>query len=341
MRHRLRIAVSAVIAAALLTGCSNSGTTPDHAPGEPDTTAQPSPRPAADELPRGMVRLGQELPHDDEDTWVIKTGNLKTVQATAKAKGLPSGWLAVVSDFAFTNTTNQIQNVPSDLALTARYGPDGHTAPNFTDTGVVGLPLDTLTSDPEPIRVEPGGTHTTQLGFAVPRDAAGQPLTLTLEDGWNSRYVEGTIPGAAAHPVTASRIHPVDESKKSLAFGDWHDGDEITWLRAAPVKVTGTDKTGQRTCQLDLTFFNPDTEVSQLSQTPLDANVHVYYGSDLKQADTVKEWLGLKGTFIAPQRTATVTAHFTLPPVALPGPISIEIGNRDGHRVTYAGEVGN
>ncbi|MFJ5035642.1 hypothetical protein ACIQB5_48365 [Streptomyces sp. NPDC088560] len=182
---------------------------------------------------------------------------------------------------------------------------------------------------------------TTKAKGLPPQTVKGQPLTLTYTDGQNTRYLEDTIPGVPAAPPIASGIHPAGADKKTLAFGDWHAGNEITYLRVSPVKVTGTDGSGQRACEIDLTFFNPAKEVSPLSQTPLEANVHVYYGRSLTEADTVKEYTGLSGAFIAPQRTATVTAHFTLPATAVPGPVTIAIGNSDGPRVTYTGTVGN
>ncbi|MEV5880660.1 hypothetical protein AB0L75_42115 [Streptomyces sp. NPDC052101] len=343
MLLRQHAAAAAVLAATvLLTGCGHSGGSVGS--GQPSRTARPSAsaqHAQADALPKGMIRLGDKLPHTDDETWAIATGPLKTVQATSKAKGLPSDWIAAASAFTFTNTSDQVQQVPADLNLTARYGPDGRTAATYTDTGVDGLPLDTLTTDPDPIRVPPGGTYTTRLGYALPQAAKGQPLTLTYTDGQNTRYLEGTVPGAPAASPAAPGIRPVGADKKTLAFGDWHAGDETTYLRVSPVKVTGTDASGQRTCEIDLTFFNPAGEVSPLSQTPLEASVHVYYGKDLTEADTVKEYTGLSGAFIAPQRTATVTAHFTLPAKAVPGPVTIEIGNSEGHRVTYAGDVKN
>jgi hypothetical protein len=342
MLSRQRAAAATVLATTLLlTGCGHSSSA---GPDTPSRTARPaaSAQPArANVLPTGMIQLGAKLPHADGEAWAIATGPLKTAHATTKVKGLPTDWMALTTDFTFTNTSDQIQQVPTDLGLTARYGPDGRTAATYTDTGVEGLPLDTLTTEPDPIRVPPGGTYTTRLGYTVPQSAKGQPLTLTYTDGQNTRYLEGTVPGAPAVPPVASGIHPVGADKKTLAFGDWHAGNETTYLRVSPVKVTGTDSSGQRTCEVDLTFFNPDEEVSPLSQTPLEANVHVYYGKSLTEADTVKEYTGLSGAFIAPQRTATVTAHFTLPTKAVPGPVTIEIGNSEGHRVTYAGDVKN
>ncbi|GHE14783.1 hypothetical protein [Streptomyces alanosinicus] len=342
LSHQRTAAALVLAAAVLLTGCGhskeNAGSDKPSRAARPTASAKPA---QANELPTGMIQLGAKLPHDDDETWAIATGSLKTVQATSKAKGLPPGWLALATTFTFTNTSDQIQQVPTDLVQIARYGPAGRTASTYTDTGIDGLPLDTLTNDPDPIRVSPGATYTTRLGYAVPQAAKGQPLTLTYADGQNTRYLEDTVPGAHAAPPVAAAIHPASADKKTLAFGDWHAGDETTYLRVSPVKVTGTDTSGQRTCEIDLTFFNPDKEVSPLSQTPLEANVHVYYGTSLTEADTVKEYTGLGGAFIAPQRTATVTAHFTLPPKAVPGPVSIEIGNSDGHRATYAGDVGN
>ncbi|MER6074645.1 hypothetical protein ABT187_38695 [Streptomyces sp. NPDC001817] len=340
--HQRTAAAVALAAAVLLTGCGHSGGSggsdrPSRA-ARPRASASPA---QADALPTGMIRLGAKLPHTDDETWAVSTSPLKTVRATTKAKGLPSGWTALATAFTFTNTTDQIQEIPTDLIQAARYGPDGRSAATYTDTGIDGLPLDTLTTSPDPIRVPPGGTYTTRLGYAVPEAAKGQPLTLTYADGQSTRYLEDTIPGAPAAPPVASAIHPVSADKKMLAFGDWHAGNETTYLRVSPVKVTGTDGSGQRTCEVDLTFFNPDEEVSPLSQTPLEANVHVYYGKSLTEADTVKEYTGLSGAFIAPQRTTTITAHFTLPAKAVPGPVTIEIGNSDGLRVTYTGNVGN
>ncbi|EST18005.1 hypothetical protein [Streptomyces roseochromogenus] len=343
MLLRQHAAAAAVLAAtALLTGCGHSGGTVGS--GQPSRTARPSAsahHAQADALPTGMIRLGEKLPHTDNETWAVATSPLKTVRATTKAKGLPSGWIALATAFTFTNTTDQIQQVPTDLIQAARYGPDGRSAATYTDTGIDGLPLDTLTNSPDPIRVPPGGTYTARLGFAVPEAAKGQPLTLTYTNGQSTRYLEDTIPGATAAPPVASAIHPVSADKKMLAFGDWHAGNETTYLRVSAVKVTGTDASGQRACEVDLTFFNPEEEVSPLSQTPLEASVHVYYGKSLTEADTVKEYTGLSGAFIAPQRTATVTAHFTLPAKVVPGPVTIEIGNSDGLRVTYTGNVGN
>lgn len=314
---------------------------------EPTPTAPPSAnpaapvKPAADQLPPGMLRLGDGQAIEIAKSWTLTLGKLEEVQPSPKAQGLPAGWKALASTAVFTSSSPDLDTVPTGVSLAARYGQDGRTAPLFTDTTITGLPHTSMTDSSDPVRVPPRGSHTVRIGFAVPPDSAGQPLTLTLGQGWDTKYLEGRIPGGLVQPGITAAIKPVDNKQKALAFGDWYAGNGSPWVRIGAVKVTGTDPSGQKTCEAEVSFFNSDKEVAQLGQTPVTGDVRVYYGTDLKKADTVKELLGFTEAFVAPQRTATVTSHFTLPPQAVPGPLTLELGDMGRTVATYTGDIRN
>jgi hypothetical protein len=228
MNQRWCVFLSGVVAATLMAGCSSE---PAPAPpsGQQGATAKSSPEPAA-QLPQGMHALGASTALDD-DVWTLKTTPLKPAQPSAKAKGVPADWLTATTDFVFTNTSDEIQRFPV-VSVTGRYGAEGRPVEFFTDTGIAAVPVPALGEEPR--RVGPGQTVTSRLGIAVPSNAAGLPVTFTvqtqayLQMDQTTQYFEGPFPGGPARP--APLPGKAATGKGVLRLGDWHD-DGATRIR--------------------------------------------------------------------------------------------------------------
>lgn len=258
---------------------------------------------------------------------------LSPARPSAKASKVPDGWRALTTKVTFTNTGSDIAEFRGSLDVTGRYGPQGRTAADFTDTGVKGIEV----PDPaHPIRVRPGAAYTTTVGYTVPDNAAGQPMTITVE-GDDPTYLEGAIPGAPAQPVDTSQVKPVDATKE-LKFGDWEEADS-PWLRIGQPRPAGTTAQGKRYA-VDLSFFN-DFDDTLLGHRP-GANLKVYAGAELTEVD-FEENLSLLPSlaWIAPQRMATITVHFIVPGKQNDGSVSIEVVDPYGEDITYTGDVKN
>ncbi|MFF1690810.1 hypothetical protein [Streptomyces sp. NPDC058254] len=328
-----------VTAATLLSGCSghqDSAEDKSQAAAERPSTDPKSTQPSAPALPEGMLRLGSSFPFREEgqsDSWKVSVSALSSAKPSVKASSIPDGWLALTTKVTFTNTDSGIAELHGSLNVTARYGPEGRTATAFTDTGIKGLAFPGI--ETHPIRVRPGGTYTTTVGYAVPADTAGQPLTFTIE-GDDPTYIEGAIPGAPARPVGTSQVRPVDTAKE-LKFGDWEEDDP--WLRIGQPRAAGTTAQGKRYA-VDLSFFN-NFDDTLLGQRP-EANLKVYAGAELTEGDFEENLSNLPSlAWIAPQRMATVTVHFTIPAKQIEGSVSIEVVDPYGEDVTYTGDVKN
>ncbi|MFB8031719.1 hypothetical protein ACFC5Z_01930 [Streptomyces sp. NPDC056004] len=328
-----------VTAVVLLSGCSG------HQDGAEDRsqatakkpstghTSTPSSPPA---LPEGMLRLGSSFPFREErrsDSWKASFGALSPVRPSAKASSIPDGWQALTTKVTFTNTGSGIAELYGSFDATARYSSEGRTAAVFTDTGVEGLEFPDV--EAHPIRVRPGGTYSTTVGYAVPADAAGQPLTITFE-GDNPTYIEGAVPGAPARPFDVSQIRPADTARE-LKFGEWEEGSP--WLRVGRPRAVGATAQGRRYA-VDLSFFN-DFDDTVLGHRP-KASLRVFAGAKLTEGDFEENLSNLPSlAWIAPQRMATVTVHFTIPGKQVEGPVSIEVVDPYGEDVTYTGDVQN
>ncbi|WP_331720023.1 hypothetical protein [Streptomyces sp. NBC_00147] len=89
-----------------------------------------------------------------------------------------------------------------------------------------------------------------------------------------------------------------------------------------------------------MSFFN-DFDDTLLGHHP-KANLKVFAGADLTEGDFEENLSNLPAlAWIAPQRIATVSVHFTLPGKQIDGPVSIEVVHPYGEDVTYTGEVKN
>ncbi|WP_326771291.1 hypothetical protein [Streptomyces sp. NBC_01445] len=327
-----------VTAAALLSGCSgpqDRAEDSSQAAAERPSTDPKSTPPSAPDLPEGMVRLGSSFPFREEgqsDSWTVSVSALSSAKPSVKASSIPDGWRALTTKVTFTNTDSGIAELHGSLDVTARYGPQGRTAAAFTDTGIKGLAFPDIES--HPIRVRPGGTYTTTVGYAVPADTAGQPLTFTIE-GDDPTYFEGAIPGAPARPVDTSHVQP--DTTKELKFGDWEE--DSPWLRIGQPRTAGATAQGKRYA-VDLSFFN-NFDDTLLGNRP-EANLKVYAGAELAEGDFEENLSNLPSlAWIAPQRMATVTVHFTIPGKQIDGPVSIEVVDPYGEDVTYTGDVKN
>jgi hypothetical protein len=72
------------------------------------------------------------------------------------------------------------------------------------------------------------------------------------------------------------------------------------------------------------------------------ANLKVYAGGDLAEGDFEENLSNLPSpAWIAPQRMATVTVHFTIPGKQNEGSVSIEVVEPYREDVTYTGDVKN
>lgn len=341
MSKRWCVLLSGVVAATLTAGCSSDPATAPPA-GQQGTPAKPSAKPAA-QLPKGMHPLGASIALDD-DTWTLKTGTLKTAQPSAKAKGVPAGWLTATTDLVFTNTSDRIQRFPI-VTVTGRYGAEGRPAESFTDTGIAPMPAPALGEEPR--RVGPGQAVTARVGIAVPGDAAGQPVTFTVQTqaylkmDQTAQYFEGSFPGQPVLPTPLP--DKAATGKAMLRFGDWHD-DGATRIRVSQLTIGELDR-DTRECTLELTVRNTSPRV-EMSRTSFNNTLRIYYGASLEGPVTLHESPGPGGYDgggpIAPQRAATQTLRFTLPQKAIPGPVTIEVNYSHGGstRVTYQGEAG-
>ncbi|WP_406381458.1 hypothetical protein OHU25_00405 [Streptomyces sp. NBC_00117] len=324
-----------VTAAALLSGCSghqDSAEDKSQTAAERPSTDPKSTPPSAPALPEGMLRLGSSFPFREvgqSDSWTVRVSALSSAKPSAKATSIPHGWRALTTKVTFTNTDSGIAELHGSLDVTARYGPEGRTAAAFTDTGIKGLTFPDI--ETHPIRVRPGGTYTTTVGYAVPASTAGQPLTITIE-GDNPTYLEGAIPGPPASPVDTSHVQPVDTAKE-LKFGDW--AEDSPQLRIGQPRATGTTAQGKRYA-VDLSFFN-DFDDTLLGNRP-KANLKVYSGAELTEGDFEENLSNLPSlAWIAPQRMATVTVHFTIPGKQNEGPVSIAFSRRTDPGLTIIG----
>ncbi|MFD5425613.1 hypothetical protein [Streptomyces sp. NPDC127084] len=292
-----------------------------------------------------MHPLGASTPLDG-DTWTLKTTALKATQPSAKAKGVPAGWLAATTDLVFTNTSDEIQSLPT-VSVTGRYGGEGRPIESFTDAGIAPVPAPALGEEPR--RVGPGQAVTARLGVAVPSDAAGQPVTFTVQSQAYLRmdetvhYFEGRFPGRPAQPTPLTGTATMGK-KGLLRLGDWND-DGVSRIRLSRLSTCDL-KGGRRECTIQLTVLNTRPQVEEIGRTRLDNTLRIYYGATLQGPVVVPEGPGADrydgGGPIAPQRAATQTLRFALPPKAVPGPLTIEVTypHGGGTRATYQAQVG-
>ncbi|MFF9569962.1 hypothetical protein [Streptomyces sp. NPDC014685] len=334
-KHRWAVLAAAV---ALLSGCAGEGGAggQDQAAAKMPSAGHGSVPSSAPALPEGMLRLGSSFPFREEgrsDSWQVSVSAFSPAKPSAKASSVPDGWRALTAGVTFTNTGSGIAELHGSFGVTARYGSEGRTAAVFTDTGVKGLEFPGAEADP--VRVRPGGTYSTTVGYAVPTDAAGEPLTITFE-GDDPAYLEGAVPGAPARPVTGSPAR-ASSTTGELKFGDWVE--DSPWLRVGRPRAAGTTAHGVRYA-VDLSFFN-NFDDTTLGHRPR-ASLKVFTGAELTEGDFEERLSNLPAlAWIAPQRMATVTVHFTVPGKQVEGPVSIEVIDPYGEDVTYTGDVKN
>ncbi|MCF3143658.1 hypothetical protein [Streptomyces platensis] len=319
--------------AGLVTGCT--GSPPAKQPPAGDSKPKASQK-VKRELPEGMHRLGQGVT-TEEGSWKLTPSALTQVTPTSRAKGLPRGWRAAKMTWTLTNKTGEVQQL-LDLSPTVRYGAMGRPAAEFTDTGIKGIP-DAISDDPP--RVKPGGAYTLTVGVAVPADAAGEPVTLTTRpttmfgDTGDVAFFEGPFPGAPARKDAVLHPRPAPETRKTLAFGQWKADPQMT---VDHVRPEGTAD-GRATFSGELTVRNT-AEVADLPYTPMKKSLRVYYGDELKEADLIPGGAGAADTgFIAPQRAATHTFHFSLPKGAKAESVTVEVTDLGSTEGTFEGKI--
>lgn len=319
--------------AGLVTGCAGSPPAKQHRAG--DSKPKASQR-VKHELPEGMHRLGQGVT-TQEGTWKLTPSALTEVTPTSRAKGLPRGWRAAKMTWTLTNKTGEIHQL-LDLSPTVRYGAMGRPAAEFTDTSIEGIP-DAISDDPP--RVKPGGAYTLTVGVAVPADAAGEPITITTRpstmfgETGDVDFFEGPFPGAPARKDAVLHPRPAPEARKTLAFGQWKADPQMT---VDHVRPDGTDS-GRATFSGELTVRNT-AEVADLPYTPMKKSLRVYYGDELKEADLIPGGAGAADAgFIAPQRAATHTFHFSLPKGAKADSVTVEVTDLGSAEATFEGKI--
>lgn len=314
----------------LATGCAGS-------PPAKQRPAGDSSQPVKRELPEGMYKLGESVT-TEEGTWKLTPSALTQVTPTARAKGVPRGWRAAKMTWTLTNKTSEIQQL-LDLSPTVRYGAMGRPAAEFIDAGIEGIP-DVISDDPP--RVKPGGAYTLTVGVAVPADAAGEPVTITTRpttmfgDTGDVDFFEGPFPGAAARKDSLLHPRPAPGTRKTLAFGQWKADPQMT---VDHVRHEGAGADGQATFSGELTVRNA-AAVADLPYTPMKKTLRVYYGDELKEAELVPSGAGAADTgFIAPQRAATHTFHFSLPKGATAESVTVEVTDLGSAEATFEGKV--
>ncbi|MFD4482789.1 hypothetical protein ACFWPU_42710 [Streptomyces sp. NPDC058471] len=337
MRSPLPAVSATAIGLILLSGCSDTSDTTNadaasqEAPPAPagSEATSPAPRETAAELPAGMVELGDSLPDDGETggSWEIETSPLKPWKTTPKAREVPDGWKTAVLTLTLTNTSSEIKPLPTPT-VTARYGPEGREAAQFTDTGLTDLDY-RLGEESDPKNIGPHKTANMRVGIAVPSKAAGQSVTLSIGDS----FAEGPFPGQPAQPQIQTR--PKASAKDLMKFDSWSSADRQPLRLAQPV-VTPT-QAGKVEVSLDVTFFNTEEAVNPVTRELGEAILRISYGDDLKETPDDPS---IRLQNLAPSRAATKTITFKLPKAAVPGPLIIEVDSPfDGHVVTYEGEM--
>ncbi|MFI0219994.1 hypothetical protein [Streptomyces lydicus] len=221
---------------------------------------------------------------------------------------------------------------------TVRYGALGKPAAEFTDAGIEGIP-DAISDDLP--RVKPGGAYTLTVGVAVPADAAGEPVTITtrpstmFEDTGDVDFFEGPFPGAVARKDSVLHPRPAPDTDKALAFGQWKADPQMTVDHVRPEGTAG----GRATFCGVLTVRNTAT-VADLPYTPMKKSLRVYYGHELKEAELIPSGAGAADTgFIAPQRAATHTFHFSLPKGAKAESATVEETDLGSSVPTFEGSI--
>ncbi|MFE3770894.1 hypothetical protein [Streptomyces sp. NPDC059122] len=332
---KVRRIVLGTAVAGLVTGCAGAPAVKPRPSGASKPTASPSPK---RDLPEGMHKLGEGVSTQD-GKWALKPSALTEVAATANAKRLPRGWHTAKMTWTLTNKTGEIQPL-LDVSPTVRYGAMGRAAAVFTDTGIDGIPDGSNDDAP---RVKPGGSYTVTVGVAVPAEAAGDPVTITVlpstmvGDSGDVDFFEGPFPGAA-HKGVALHPRPAPETTKSLAFGQWKADQQLS---VGNLRAEGSGDDGRPMYGGDLTVFNDATDASGPPYTPMKTTVRVYYGNQLKEADLVQSLVpsASETAFIAPQRAATHHFRFALPKGATPGTVTVEVTDLGTALATFEGEI--
>ncbi|MFH8558872.1 hypothetical protein ACH4FE_35520 [Streptomyces celluloflavus] len=316
--------------AGLATGCAGSPPAKQRPAG--DSKPQPS-QPVKRDLPEGMHKLGEGVT-TEEGTWRLTPSVLTMVTPSSRAKGLPRGWRAAKMTWTLTSEVQQLLDVSS----TVRYGAMGRPAAVFTDSGIEGIP-DAISDDPP--RVKPGGAYALTVGVAVPADAAGEPVTITTRpstlfgDTGDVDFFEGPFPGAAARKDSLLHPRPAPDTRKALAFGQWKADPQMT---VDHVRQDGTAG-GRATFSGELTVRNA-AAVADLPYTPMKKSLRVYYGDELKEAELIPSGTGSADTgFIAPQRAATHTFHFSLPKGAKAESVTVEVTDLGNAEATFEGKI--
>ncbi|MFF7705464.1 hypothetical protein [Streptomyces lydicus] len=319
--------------AGLATGCAGSPPAKQRPAGDSKPKAS---QPVKRELPKGMYKLGEGVT-TEEGTWKLASSALTQVTPTSRAKGVPRGWRAAKMTWTLTNKTSGVQQL-LDLSPTVRYGAMGRPAAEFTDAGIEGIP-DAISDDPP--RVKPGGAYTLTVGVAVPADAAGEPVTITTRpttmfgDTGDVEFFEGPFPGAGARKDSVLRPRPAPDTDKALAFGQWKADPQMTVDHVRPEGTAGD----RATFSGELTVRNA-AAVADLPYTPMKKSVRVYYGDELKEAELIPGGAGAADTgFIAPQRAATHTFHFSLPKGAKAESVTVEVTDLGTAEATFEGKT--
>jgi hypothetical protein len=105
------------------------------------------------------------------------------------------------------------------------------------------------------------------------------------------------------------------------------------------VHAEGTDAQGRPRYTGELTLRN-DATVADLPYTPMKKTIRVSYGDDLTEADIIPDGTGAaEAGFIAPQRAATHTFHFTLPKGTKAKTVIVEVTDMGSALAVFKGKI--
>ncbi|MFF9458030.1 hypothetical protein [Streptomyces flaveolus] len=327
MSVRLRHALPTVLltGAVLISGCVGSDSKPK-ADGQATRSTTPASRPSPSTvLPDGIVKFGTPLPVGDE-AWTVTLQSFERLPAGA-VPGVPAGSSAYTTRVTVANLRTQVATAPR-TAVTARYNTLGRTAVEAADGS-------TASAEDEPQQVRPNGSVDRDLKLVFPDQAQGLPVTVTVEATLEGLaepellFFEGPLPGSAAASPDPQAPLGAPAGQSVTPLGQWNGHVRVG-------KVTVSGKGASRTGSLELSVVNRSGD----PMPGLGSTLRILTGQDLHLAATVRPVYGYRDAAIAPYRAATQAISFRVPEAAVGGPVTVEVVETAGSRITFEGVLG-